>query len=138
MNVKKILVAIVVIITLLYLFVDQSSPGLKQWFETSSTEPTNADDLSSQSNNITADASIKHAEQSESSTKTVNQLEPEIQRALESMLNTTSDDLVEVETENGVGVDLQNRFQTVPVATINADGEVEIRDYTNAPAQVDK
>ncbi|VAW75545.1 hypothetical protein MNBD_GAMMA15-2442 [hydrothermal vent metagenome] len=60
-------------------------------------------------------------------------LEPEIREALGEMLNTSSEGLVE-ETRNGVtSVDLQGRFQSVPVATIDEDGNVHITDYTHLP-----
>ncbi len=60
-------------------------------------------------------------------------LEPEIREALGNMLNTSSEGLVE-ETRNGVtSVDLQGRFQTAPVATIDEDGNVQITDYSHLP-----
>jgi len=60
-------------------------------------------------------------------------LEPEIREALGNMLNTSSEGLVE-ETRNGVtSVNLQGRFQTAPVATIDADGNVQITDYSHLP-----
>ena len=62
-----------------------------------------------------------------------SQLEPEIQQALKKMLNTSSQGLIEKQTEKGISVDLKGRFQTVPVATINENGEVEIQDYSSAP-----
>jgi len=60
-------------------------------------------------------------------------LEPEIHQALTEMLNTSSEGLVEKKTGSSVSVDLQGRFQTVPVATINEKGELEIRDYSSKP-----
>lgn len=61
------------------------------------------------------------------------ELEPEIREALSNMLNTSSEGLVE-ETHNGVtSVDLQGRFQTAPVATIDEDGNVQITDYSHLP-----
>ena len=60
-------------------------------------------------------------------------LEPEIREALARLLNTSSEGLVE-ETRNGAtSVDLQGRFQTVPVATIDENGKVQITDYTHLP-----
>lgn len=60
-------------------------------------------------------------------------LEPEIREALGSMLSTSSEGLV-VETRNGVSsVDLQGRFRTVPVATVDKDGNVQITDYSHLP-----
>lgn len=49
------------------------------------------------------------------------------------MLNTSSKGLKEIETENGTMVDLEERFRAVPVATINDDGEIVVRDYTSPP-----
>lgn len=65
-------------------------------------------------------------------------LEPEIREALSKMLNTSSEGLVE-ETRNGVtSVDLQGRFQTVPVATIDENGDVQITDYTHLPKTLEQ
>ncbi len=60
-------------------------------------------------------------------------LEPEIREALGKILNTSSEGLVE-ETRNGVtSVDLQGRFKSAPVATIDEDGKVQITDYSYLP-----
>ena len=60
-------------------------------------------------------------------------LEPEIRDALGNILNTSSEGLVE-ETHNGVtSVDLQGRFRTAPVATVDESGNVQITDYTHLP-----
>ncbi len=60
-------------------------------------------------------------------------LEPEIREALGKILNTSAEGLVE-ETRNGVtSVDLQGRFQSAPVATIDKDGNVQITDYSSPP-----
>ncbi len=60
-------------------------------------------------------------------------LEPEIREALGKILNTSSEGLVE-ETRNGVtSVDLQGRFQSAPVATIDKDGNIQITDYSQPP-----
>jgi len=62
-------------------------------------------------------------------------LEPEIRQALGRILNTSSEGLVE-ETRNGVtSVDLQRRFQTAPVATVDENGDVQITDYSHLPAE---
>lgn len=62
-------------------------------------------------------------------------LEPEIRQALGKLLNTTSEGLVE-KTHNGVtSVDLQRHFRTAPVATVDAQGNVSITDYTHLPAE---
>lgn len=62
-------------------------------------------------------------------------LEPEIRAALGKLLDTSSEGLVE-ETRNGVtSVDLQGRFQTVPVATIDEQGEARIVDYSSLPEE---
>lgn len=60
-------------------------------------------------------------------------LTPEMRRALASMLNTSSQGLIEEKTANGYQVDLSGRFQTVPVATINDQGELDIQDYSSLP-----
>jgi len=62
-------------------------------------------------------------------------LEPEIRAAVKELVNTSHEGLVEKKTQNGVEMDLQGRFRTAPVATINEQGEVTVRDYTSAPAE---
>jgi len=60
-------------------------------------------------------------------------LEPEIRAALNEMLNTSAEGLVE-ETRNGAtSIDLQGRFQTAPVATIDENGNIQITDYSYPP-----
>jgi len=62
-------------------------------------------------------------------------LGPKRRKALGELLNTSSEGLV-VETRNGVSsVDLQGRFRTVPVATIDANGNIHIRDYSCLPKE---
>lgn len=62
-------------------------------------------------------------------------LEPEIRRALGRILNTSSQGLVEKTHEGVVSVDLQHRFQTAPVATVNPQGDVQITDYSQLPPE---
>jgi hypothetical protein len=62
-------------------------------------------------------------------------LEPEIRVRLEKLLDTSSEGLVEEEINGAVRLDLRGRFRTVPVATINEKGEVEITDYTHLPQE---
>ena len=74
--------------------------------------------------------------------KPVRPLEPEIQQALEQMTDTRSEGLVEEPAVSGYGVNLQGRFQAVPVATVNEQGELEIQEYsvpqTEAAADVSR
>ena len=89
----------------------------------------------------TADLKIESTQSSIGSPSDLNQklnsnkLQPEIQEALELMLDTSSEGLSEEVTDKGVSVDLRGRFQTVPVATINEQGELEIQDYSSKPIQ---
>ena len=62
-------------------------------------------------------------------------LEPEIREALGRILNTSSEGLVEVTTDKGTSVDLQGRFQTAPVATIDENGKATIVDYSTLPKE---
>jgi len=63
------------------------------------------------------------------------QLEPEIEKALNELVNTSHEGLVEVQTDQGVGIDLKDRFRSAPVATIDADGQLVVQDYTSAPGR---
>lgn len=60
-------------------------------------------------------------------------LEPAIVEALNELVNTSHEGLVEEKTDNGVGVDLKGRFRTAPVATIDDKGQIIVQDYTSAP-----
>lgn len=63
------------------------------------------------------------------------ELEPEIREALEKTLNTSSEGLVEEPTAQGaIRLNHQGHFQTAPVATIDPEGNVQIRDYSSLPA----
>ena len=62
-------------------------------------------------------------------------LEPEIEAAVNELVNTSHEGLVEVETDQGVSVDLKGRFRTAPVATIDENGELVVQDYTSAPGR---
>lgn|GEM_PF-6828041 len=62
-------------------------------------------------------------------------LEPEIREGLERILDTSSEGLEEEPMNGSVGVNLQGRFKTAPVATINEKGEVQITDYSHLPAE---
>ncbi len=62
-------------------------------------------------------------------------LEPEIRRALGRMLDTSSAGLVE-RTHGGVtSVELGRRFHMAPVATVDAKGDVHIREYSDLPEE---
>lgn len=63
------------------------------------------------------------------------QLEPEIENALNELVNTSHEGLVEVKTDKGVSIDLKGRFRTAPVATIDEKGEIVVQDYTSAPGR---
>lgn len=63
------------------------------------------------------------------------QLEPEIEAAVNELVNTSHEGLVEVKTDQGVGIDLKGRFRSAPVATIDDEGQVVVRDYTSAPGR---
>lgn len=62
-------------------------------------------------------------------------LEPEIRKALGELLNTSSEGLVEETRNDATRVDLQRRFRTVPVATIDANGDIHIKDYSYLPKE---
>lgn len=65
-----------------------------------------------------------------------NTLEPEIRDALGKILNSSSEGLVEETTAEGaVLLNHQGRFQTAPVATIDSDGKVQIKDYSSLPPE---
>ena len=127
---KKILV-IVVIVLLFFVMSDKGSLPWKSFFN-------NPDEVEIVKNDVSEKVlAVKKMPEASIETKRenhpVSNLEPEIQKALEVMVNTSSEGLVEEKTDNGVRVDLQGRFQTVPVATINEAGELEIQDYNSVP-----
>ena len=60
-------------------------------------------------------------------------LDVEVKKQLHILLNTSSDGLEEVQTKDGVMVDLKGRFRTVPVANVNESGEVNVEDFVSPP-----
>jgi hypothetical protein len=60
-------------------------------------------------------------------------LEPAIHNTVRELVNTSHEGLVEEKTSKGVGMKLKGRFRTVPVATIEEDGTITVRDYTSVP-----
>ena len=71
--------------------------------------------------------------------RTTPELEPEIREALSEILNTSSEGLVEEQAAHGaVGLNHRGRFQTAPVATVDPEGNVQIRDYSSLPATGDQ
>ena len=123
-----------------------------------STEPFQAVNANQQSNASGASIPLNHSRTNHSEslaqepdqkqpeqktgqsvTSSAPQLEPEIRESLGEILNTSSDGLVEEKMENGaVGLNLQGRFRTAPVATIDTDGKVQITDYTHLPPATKK
>ncbi|MDT8281916.1 MAG: hypothetical protein RQ982_03785 [Gammaproteobacteria bacterium] len=62
-------------------------------------------------------------------------LEPGIRDAVRELVNTSHEGLVEEKTDNGVVMKLNGRFRTAPVATVDENGEVTVRDYTSPPGE---
>jgi hypothetical protein len=62
-------------------------------------------------------------------------LEPGIRDTVRELVNTSQEGLVEEQTDNGVEMKLNGRFRTAPVATVDENGEVTVRDYTSPPAE---
>jgi len=60
-------------------------------------------------------------------------LEPAIRNSVRGMVSTSHKGLVEENTAKGVEMKLKGRFRTAPVAIINDDGSVTVRDYSAAP-----
>ena len=60
-------------------------------------------------------------------------LEPAIHNTVKGLVNTSHEGLVEEITNKGVEMRLKGRFRTAPVATIEEDGAITIRDYTSVP-----
>ncbi len=59
-------------------------------------------------------------------------LAPEIQRDVKRLVNPTTEGLVEKEMPDGSTIlPLEGRFRHVPVATIDENGNISIREYSN-------
>ena len=63
----------------------------------------------------------------------IRPLEPAIRNSVRDMVSTSHKGLVEENTGKGVEMKLKGRFRTAPVAIINDDGSVTVRDYSAAP-----
>ena len=121
-----IFVSIVVFVAL-YVFFGQSNNTNSQNILSSENEipVTNAapNKTSKNSSLLKTSVDIKNTEMDES-----------VRQAVNEIVNTSSEGLVEVQTDDGAVVDLKGRFRSVPVATIGADGEITIIDYTSKVA----
>lgn len=62
-------------------------------------------------------------------------LEPAIRDAVRELVDTSHDGLVVEKTANGDKLNLNGKFRTAPVATIDENGELTVRDYTAPPAK---
>jgi hypothetical protein len=99
----------------------EESPSSRKPAEFTAGDTAASSDVTAASSDVTA------------ARQQVPALEPETREALGKILNTSSEGLVE-ETHNGVtSVDLQGRFRTAPVATVDEDGNVQITDYSHLP-----
>jgi len=138
--VKKLLVVIiaVAVFVLLYFLTGQQKSAVDQQVKVLSSETDQSVSETSETNNSIENAQTESVSDSKQPRSSRKKLEPEIQQALEKMLNTSSEGLVEEKTDNGISVDLKGRFHTAPVATINEKGEVEVQDYNIAPKQVNE
>jgi len=134
---KKTLVIVVAIAVFvgLYFLTDQQRNVIDQKINVSSSNANKPVSKISSKNNLTDKESTGSVSDVKKTNLTGSKLEPEIQQALEKMLNTSSEGLVEEKTDKGISVDLKGRFHTVPVATINEKGEVEVQDYSSVPKQ---
>jgi len=83
--------------------------------------------------NLISDKLSLERKKKEVSVNVTNKLEPEIQNELNNLINTSSEGLKEVKTEDGVMVDLGNHFRTAPVAKFDESGEVVVQDYVSPP-----
>ena len=63
----------------------------------------------------------------------IRPLEPAIHNSVKELVRTSHEGLVEEKTSKGVELKLKGRFRTAPVATLNDDGTITVRDYTVAP-----
>jgi len=138
--VKKLLVVIiaVAVFVLLYFLTGQQKSAVDQQVKVLSSETDQSVSETSETNNSIENAQTESVSDSKQPRSSRKKLEPEIQQALEKMLNTSSEGLVEEKTDNGISVDLKGRFHTAPVATINEKGKVEVQDYNIAPKQVNE
>jgi len=75
---------------------------------------------------------VSHEHSNKSHSNKPMQMEEDIRKAVNEIVNTSSEGLVEKVSEDGsVSVDLQGRFKTVPVATIDEDGNLVIQDFSS-------
>jgi len=136
---KLLVVAIAVAVFVLLVFITgQQKNSIDQQARVLPTEVDKTASDISQSDNSQKTSLTESISDSKKSNPSTRKLEPEIRQALEKMLNTSSEGLVEEKTADGVSIDLKGRFQTVPVATINEKGEAEIQDYSSVPGQGNK
>jgi hypothetical protein len=133
-----ILLLIVVLISAYFMMQDEDKMVVSQLNPISSTiepvTPAQAPAVLSESGNSDANKVDKSARDPSAAT-TSKPLEPGIRDAVRQLVNTSHEGLVEEKTDNGVEMKLNGRFRTAPVATVDEQGEVTVRDYTSPPTE---
>jgi len=129
----KKLVMFMILITSLYFIVFTQDVLVEKTLDTASAEMDKTIYDLSQKESVVNEISNQSMSNSKQKKVIRKQLQPEITHALTEMLSTSSEDLVEKKSDTGVSVNLKGRFQTVPVAIINENGDVEIQDYSSVP-----
>jgi hypothetical protein len=135
MKKSVILLLIVSIFVIAFMFVsgDKKEMGIKQAsVDNSVSEPQSQVAMP---HDAAASISDQDTEQAPARPQNGRQLEPEIEKALNELVITSHEGLVEEETDKGVIIDLKGRFRTAPVATIDENGQIVVQDYTSAPGR---
>jgi hypothetical protein len=117
----------------LYFFTGQQKNSIDQQVNVSGSAVDKTVSQSSDENKIIQDKNTElDASAMDSGVQTFDgEMDEVVRQAVNKIVNTSSEGLTEVQTENGVLVDLEGRFQSVPVATIGKDGKATIKDYTS-------
>jgi hypothetical protein len=126
LHIKKVLFSVVVILSILAFYL--LSPGESNKKPGSAKDPQITETLSDPLKNAQR---VQHEHADEPHSNKRIKMEENIRKAVNEIVNTSSEGLVEKVAEDGsVSVDLQGRFKTVPVATIGEDGSIVIQDFS--------
>lgn len=118
----------------LYLL-QQGTPDASHSMTGAAEVPVDGDTGTQPADTVTSSSGNDNSTTSDTSTynSRESRLDPAVRQAIEEMTNTSSEGLTEEKTEHGYEVDLEGRFRSVPVAEIDENGEVSVRDYLSAP-----
>jgi hypothetical protein len=134
-NIILLLLLIAVLVIAYYIFQHDDSTAVSPLNAVSTLQPEAPAPAVYSESGDPADNNLNGAPRGPATATSGKPLEPGIRDTVRELVNTSQEGLVEEQTDNGVEMKLNGRFRTAPVATVDENGEVTVRDYTSPPAE---